>query len=68
MKKESSAIAGNTGCRRGGVFSIGKKGALGAKNRSCALRCIRKNVNTGCEKPCQAADQKQNHSNYPDSP
>jgi len=31
MKKDNSAIAGNTGCRRGGVSSSGRKIASGAK-------------------------------------
>jgi len=31
MKKDNSAIAGSTGCRRGGVSSSGRKIASGAK-------------------------------------
>jgi hypothetical protein len=68
MKEENPAIAGSTGCHRGGVSSTRRKGTAGEENSFRTVRCVRKPVIAGCEKPCQTAGRKENRRILLDSP
>jgi hypothetical protein len=68
MKKDNSAIAASTGCRRGGVFSRERKGVSGTENSFLTVRRLRKTGDAGRKRVCQTADQKENRPTQPNSP